>query len=204
VYEDKDGGDWEENENGEGRHDIEIRGLDKLHELEGLRGLRGMTMNLGRPRLGITMEDASGGVRITDVLDDTPAARAGLREGDVIVRVGDDAIGDTEDLGRAVRNAPAGPLSIEVRRNGTRRTLEANLGPARDGDDVRRQIERELRVPGNGKTRVYRFEAPTPTPERGAMRWRPRDSDELRREIADLRRRLEQLERQLEAQGDDR
>lgn len=193
VFEDDDGN----------RHEMDLRGLDKLRELERMPGMRGMTWNFGRPRLGITMDDASGrGVRVTDVLDDTPADRAGLREGDVILRIGDEAIDDTEDLSRVVRGAPEGPISIEVRRNGTRRTLEANLGPKREDDAARRRIAREMRD-GARTPRTFEFRTPAPG-AREELRWRSRDRDELRREIENLRRELQRLERELEEREDDR
>jgi thiol-disulfide isomerase/thioredoxin len=70
---------------------------------------------LGRPWLGIAMESelASGGVRVTHVTRGSPAERAGIREGDRVVRVatvrvdrgidiiraiGSHAVGDTVDL----------------------------------------------------------------------------------------------------------
>ena len=192
VFEDDDGN----------RHEMDLRGLDKLRDLEHLPGMRGTTWNFGRPRLGITMEDGSGsGVRVGSVLDGTPADRAGLREGDVIVRIGGTEIDDSEDVSRVVRSAPEGPIAIEVRRNGTRRTLEADLGPKRDEPLLKRRIERDLR--DGREPRTFEFRTPTPG-AREELRWKSRDRDELRREIENLRRELQRLERELEEREDDR
>jgi hypothetical protein len=103
-------------------------------------------------------------------------------------------VDDTDDLSRAVRGAPEGPIAIEVRRNGTRRTLEARLGPKRDDASLERRSVRRLR---ESQPRVFEFHAPTPAP-----RWseRTRERDDLRREIESLRRELRRLERELEEQ----
>lgn len=185
-------------------HEMHLRGLEKLRELDiEMPDMDGLIRNVGRPRLGIGMEDADGGgVRVTNVLDDTPADRAGLREGDVILRVGDTEVEDTDDLGRAVRGAPEGRIAIEVRRDGARRTLEAELGPKREDRLIRRHVERELRD-GAREPRVFRFRTPVPDAH-GELRWRSRDRDELRREIEELRRELRRLKRELEERKDDR
>ena len=59
----------------------------------------------------------------------TPAARAGLRSGDVIVTVGDQAIANTGDLTRALfRYQPGTTVPVEVVRAGQRQTITVTLG----------------------------------------------------------------------------
>lgn len=183
-----------EDENGE-RHELHLRGLERLRDLQGLEklgrlreleNLPEIMARAGRPRLGIMMEDTDAGVRVTDVLEDTPAERAGLREGDVIRRVNGVRIGDTDDLSRAVREAGEGPVSVEVRRNGTTRTLEAKLGPKRE------------RV-------VIRGRASGPTPRTFEFHGRGPGADaDLRQELQELRREVEALRRELREREDDR
>ncbi len=85
-----------------------------------------------RPWLGISMdelppsEDPSQprGVRVVMVYRGTPAARAGLRPDDVIVRVNGQPVNGARDLLRVVMAQPVGAtLDLEVRRNGEVRRL---------------------------------------------------------------------------------
>jgi hypothetical protein len=70
----------------------------------------------------------SDGVRLAGVADDSPAARAGLREGDVIVKFADAKIQNIEDLAAALRNRkPGDDVSITVLRGGNPMTLTATL-----------------------------------------------------------------------------
>lgn len=48
------------------------------------------------------------GVLVNDVVDDSPAATAGLQHGDVIVAFGGDAVNEVKDLTKAVRKASPG------------------------------------------------------------------------------------------------
>jgi serine protease DegQ len=69
------------------------------------------------------------GVLITGVLQNGPAARAGLRPGDVVMRVGEQAVASTAELLAAV--AALRPLSkarVEVRRGSNSATLEVSVG----------------------------------------------------------------------------
>ena len=69
------------------------------------------------------------GVIITGVLQDGPAAQAGLRPGDVIVRVGDKAIGSVPALLTNVAALkPGEPSSFEVQRGGRALSLEVTPG----------------------------------------------------------------------------
>src|SRR5687768_6116042 len=109
----------------------------------------------GRGRLGVETHDLDSdlgayfdapggrGVLILRVLDDTPASRAGLKSGDVILEVGGDDVEDTEALREALRERDSGPVNLRILRNGNSRTIEAELGDADtfdfrgggDGDD---------------------------------------------------------------------
>lgn len=102
-----------------------------------------------RARLGVGVLDltdqlgeyfgAKGGVLVTEVDEDTPAQAAGLRAGDVIVRVGTSTVSDAADLRRALAEA-SGDTKITIVRNRKEQTLTAKI----DTDPVfeRRRIVR--------------------------------------------------------------
>lgn len=68
--------------------------------------------------------DAAGGALVAAVVDKSPAARAGVKVGDVILEFGDTAIKDARDLSRAVaKSEPGSKVHIEVVRNGKNQRL---------------------------------------------------------------------------------
>ncbi|HEU5161946.1 MAG TPA: PDZ domain-containing protein, partial [Thermoanaerobaculia bacterium] len=77
-------------------------------------------------RLGLRV---SRGALVTRVFAGSPAARAGIREGDVITGVGGAPVDSRESFTTLTATAVAGrPLSIRLRRNGAESTL--NVTPA--------------------------------------------------------------------------
>jgi regulator of sigma E protease len=58
--------------------------------------------------------------QISSVLPDSPAQRAGLQAGDVVLAVGGQPVFTPEDLVEAIRTRPGQPLPITVERNGQR------------------------------------------------------------------------------------
>jgi S1-C subfamily serine protease len=91
--------------------------------------------------LGITMQDLSpamvralgldddGGVLVNEVMEDSPAEKAGLEPGDVVVGLGERTVDDAADLRRAVRRHEAGEtVAVAIIRDGERRTLDVELG----------------------------------------------------------------------------
>jgi len=77
------------------------------------------------------------GALVASVVPDSPAAKAGLRSGDVILHAGDKAIESTRGLSRLVASIPAGTdLSIEVWRNGAKERLPVVIGPMPAEDEV--------------------------------------------------------------------
>jgi len=78
---------------------------------------------------------------------DSPAAVAGLRRGDQIVRVGERSVGDTEELQIALirQFSDDGVIPLRVRRDGSERSLMLRVG-----DDRRAMTEPGKLLPGLG------------------------------------------------------
>ena len=68
-----------------------------------------------------------GGVLVTSVGEDSPAAQAGLQAGDVILSVDGDDVEDPGDLIQAILEAEEGPVGIRVLRDKRERTLTVEL-----------------------------------------------------------------------------
>jgi putative serine protease PepD len=84
-----------------------------------------------RVTLGVVPDyssDEIGGLRISGVVGGSPAEAAGLREGDVITRVGEKTIANIYDLTDVLANGKAGErVKIVVKRAGTETELQATL-----------------------------------------------------------------------------
>ncbi len=83
-----------------------------------------------RPRLGVMLDRArtSGGVGVQQVVDGGPAARAGLRAGDVIVRLGEADVDTARDLVAALGQQKLGEtVKVVVLRGTERVTLDVTL-----------------------------------------------------------------------------
>ncbi len=112
---------------------------ERLREARGraAEGLDRVFYLSGRPRLGANTQSlgdqlaeyfgVEGGVLVTSVHEDTPAAEGGLRAGDVIVGLGDEEIDDPDDLRRALADLEPGEVSVRVVRDGAEQTLTVEL-----------------------------------------------------------------------------
>ncbi len=79
--------------------------------------------------LGARIEDASGLVRVTSVLLDSPGARGGLSPGDEIVAINGGKVTFAQ-FGKAMEGCPPGtPLDLTVFRRGWLTTLAVTTGP---------------------------------------------------------------------------
>lgn len=83
-----------------------------------------------RPRLGVRLEAADGGVRINSVDKDSVAETAGLRAGDLVVEIAGRPAKQTGDVADAVaRQAPGTWLPLRVQRAGVTVELIAKFPP---------------------------------------------------------------------------
>ncbi|MFN0158438.1 MAG: PDZ domain-containing protein [Bacteroidota bacterium] len=94
------------------------------------RGWLGVSIQDMTPRLARSMDSKTNeGALVTEVLNDTPADKAGLREEDIIVEFDGKTISDADDLTDAVRRTkPGASVNIAVVRTNQRTTMQAVLG----------------------------------------------------------------------------
>ena len=91
--------------------------------------------------LGVQLQDVTGrlkekkhltvdaGAYVTDVVEDSPAEEAGLKEGDVIVKLDGKEIEDSDDLTKAVqRTKPKTEVKLDIVRGSEKKSLTAKLG----------------------------------------------------------------------------
>ena len=77
---------------------------------------------------GVALDDAAGGAKIAAVSSGGPAARAGLKSGDVIVAIDGTSIANGDAAVAAINAAsPGDHLKITVERGGKRTTVDATL-----------------------------------------------------------------------------
>jgi serine protease Do len=118
-----------------GAQDEKVRKLDRRVEV----------VRAGGGKLGVRLEDvdkddvarlklsAERGAIVKSVSADTPAEKAGIQEGDVIVRYEGEAVLSAAQLARLVREPPGGrTVALEVNRNGALQKLSATLAEGRD------------------------------------------------------------------------
>jgi hypothetical protein len=96
------------------------------------RGGRG-----GMAYLGVTPDytDSVDGLKVTDVTADSPAAKGGIKAGDIITRIGKIPVADIQGLADGLRaNKPGVTIEIDVKRGKEKKTLKVTLGrPQRGG-----------------------------------------------------------------------
>ena len=106
----------------------------KMGEQWGQLGLNLMA-DPNTPVLGFSMSSGNGGVLVRDVLIASPADRAGLQEGDLIIDMGDRRLTGVKDMIRELgRLRPGKKVDLKVIRNG--KAYKAELVPGRRSDLV--------------------------------------------------------------------
>jgi S1-C subfamily serine protease len=80
----------------------------------------------GGSQLGIRVSDAANGVRVDDVDSGSPADKAGIREGDIVVEFDGERVRSAMQFTRLVRETPNGrSVAVAVMRDGKRQALQA-------------------------------------------------------------------------------
>ncbi|MGH9906972.1 MAG: PDZ domain-containing protein [Pyrinomonadaceae bacterium] len=145
-----------------------VEGLDRLEGFKGLGpGQEGFTYFFGNNRrIGVTtstltkqLADYFGvsdgkGVLVTSVGDDSPAAKAGIRAGDVITAVDGEKVEDSGDLSRALNKKKEGDASITIIRDKAQRNI--TVTPR----ELKTPSPRVITTPQAGRVIIPRIEIP--------------------------------------------
>lgn len=160
---------------GDGEMDIDIEDLESsiAEAWEGVAGLEGLdvlkgegTEEVSRGYLGVGMLQpssalrqalggpAEAGILVDDVVADSPAAKAGLRAGDLIVAIDGEPVDRAGDLRRTIRSKQNGAsVAIEIVRERRTQTITATLGETKarvlileDGEGATGKLGRSIRI----------------------------------------------------------
>ncbi len=85
---------------------------------------------VSHPYLGVSLGDASdGGAQVQSVQAGSPAATAGVQEGDVVTKVDGRTISNSEELVGAIQtSSPGAKMNLTVMRNGSQSTVTVTIG----------------------------------------------------------------------------
>ena len=88
----------------------------------------------GWAQMGVEAKDTNEGLRITRVLEGSPAEKAGLKEGDIVVRADDRDMAGLSDLREIVRRHNTDDeITVTVRRGDEELDLKVKLGRREPG-----------------------------------------------------------------------
>lgn len=99
-----------------------------------------------------------GGALVNTVRQDSPAARAGLKAGDVVIEVDGKSVKGEQDVARAIAEKKEGDVAITYLRGGQRQTVR--ITPEKGEGNLFEQFERNGDTPEPGKPGVYRMQKP--------------------------------------------
>jgi C-terminal processing protease CtpA/Prc len=127
------------------------------------------------------------GVLVAQVTENGPAAKAGVRVGDVITAVDGNPIGESMDIAQAMRGKHAGDaVRLEIVRNHNKQTVVATA-EERDVREFRKTFTLDDMQHQLGALDGAEWKALVATP----------DTEDLRAKIRDLEQRLAELEKKL-------
>ena len=82
-----------------------------------------------RAMLGVVTEEVEGGVKVTELTDESAAKKAGIKEGDIITKIGDTKIEDPDQLSETVRkHKPGEKVAVTILRDKKEQKITTELG----------------------------------------------------------------------------
>lgn len=82
-----------------------------------------------RAMLGVVTEETEGGVKVSDITDESAAKKAGIKEGDIITKLNDTKIENPDQLTEAIRkHKPGEKVTVTLLRDKKEQKVTAELG----------------------------------------------------------------------------
>ncbi len=112
--------------------------------------------------LGIEVGQENGFIKVIAPIDDTPAQRAGVRPGDLIIRLDDASVKGLPlaDAIARMRGKPNTPITLTIIREGAKKPIKIKM--VREIIQVK-SVKNRLLEPGFGYLRITQFQAKTAT-----------------------------------------
>jgi len=115
--------------------------------------------DISRENMGRYHLNEPRGVGITQIVADSPAAKAGLRKDDVILRLDGENVTSVRKLNRLVSEiAPDHNVRITISRNGSEQEISATMGKRKDLTTARDLFKEQ--------PKVWKWEGPRVTPDK--------------------------------------
>jgi hypothetical protein len=187
---------------------LDLDDLDELESEEMPAGLQALLEESRGAYLGVQPQDLNPqlaeyfgvteeqGVLIAEVIEESPAASAGLKAGDVILSVDDRSVAESDDLVRIMRDHEEGDqVKLQLIRDGKKRQLEATLGerPAMHRGTPRFDEDVTQWLPKHGHgMRVLRSQLGAAAEDQEGL---DQELQELREQLQELRRQMEELQK---------
>jgi len=136
--------------------------------------------------LGIEISMEDGFVKVVAPIDDTPASRAGLQAGDLIIRLDDQTVKGMSltDAVKVMRGKPGDPILLTVVRSGEDKPLKFTI----KRDIIRvKSVKHKSLEPGYGYLRITQFQSRTGQNLQDALDKLNSKDDDLKGLVIDLR-----------------
>ncbi len=136
--------------------------------------------------LGIEVSTEDGYIKVIAPMDDSPAARAGIQAGDLIIKLGDTPARDVNlnDTVGIMRGEPGTPIRLTIMREGVAQPFEVTV--IREIITVRSVRHRDLE-PGYGYIRIAQFASNTAREVKSAIEKLHDEHKPLKGLVLDLR-----------------
>ena len=127
------------------------------------------------------------GVLVTDVEEDSPAEKAGLKAGDIITKINDEEVSTTSELSKAVRSYdPETTVAVSVLRDGKKKEFNATLA---ESEMTMFYAHHDFEMPDIEKFDFHDFKF---------------EEEELKAHLKDLDKELEELKKELKELRDEK
>ena len=106
-----------------------LRTSQNFYNGSGTYTFSGMGIDSNRAMLGVSSEGADNGVKVVSTTKGSAAEKAGLKENDIITKVGDKKITTTDELTEAIKKQkPGDKIDVTYLREGKEQKTSAELG----------------------------------------------------------------------------